>query len=64
VAIVEGQQRMPAEGDHDRFLLERQHRGFRALGAGRQIGDRAALIPLGYGLLIDPVALARAIRLS
>src|ERR1700730_12550164 len=58
-AIVERQERMAAEGDDDRLLLDRQHRGFRALRSGRQIGDRAALLPLGDGLRIDAVALGQ-----
>src|SRR6266496_5038416 len=55
-AIVERQQRVPAEGDDDRLLFDRQHRRLRTPGAGWQIGDRAALLPLGDGLRIDAVA--------
>src|SRR5690348_14582358 len=54
-AIVE-RQRVTAKGDSDRLLLDRQHRGSRFFQARRQIGDRAALLPLGHGLLVDPVA--------
>src|ERR1700676_5185700 len=47
---------MAAEGDDDRLLLDREHRGFRLTRAGWQIGDRAALLPLGDGLRVDAVA--------
>jgi hypothetical protein len=50
---------VPAESDDDRFLLCRKHGGFRGLGAGRAIGNQAAFLPPGYGLLIDPVALGQ-----
>ena len=63
-AIVERQQRMPPEGDDDRLLLDREDRRLRFFWTGRQIGDRGPLLPLGDGLLVDPVALARALRLS
>ena len=46
---------VPAEGDDDRLVLYRQHRGFRLLWPGRAIGCRCAALPLGDGLLIDPV---------
>src|ERR1017187_2524210 len=54
--IIERQQCMPAEGDDDRLLPDRQHRGLRLARAGWQIGDRTALLPLGDGLRVDPVA--------
>src|ERR1700688_3548357 len=50
---------MPAEGDDDRLLPNRQHRGLRFARAGWQIGNRTALLPLGDGLGIDPVALGQ-----
>src|ERR1700692_2251189 len=54
--IIERQQRMAAEGDDDTLLPDRQHRGLRLARAGWQIGDRTALLPLGDGLRVDPVA--------
>src|SRR5271166_4209459 len=54
-AIVQGQQRMPAEGHDDRLLLDRQHGRARVLWTGWQIGCRVALFPFGDGLLVDPV---------
>ena len=50
-AIVERQQRMPAEGDDDRLLLDRQNRRLWLLRPGPLIGDRGALLPFGDGLL-------------
>src|SRR6266404_5536036 len=58
-AIIERQERVAAESDDDRLLLDRQHRGLRTFRAGRQIGDRAALLPLGDGLWVDAVALGQ-----
>src|ERR1700733_11485201 len=55
-AIVERQERVPAEGDEDRLLLDREHRGFWFTRAGWQIGDGAALLPFGDGLRVDAVA--------
>src|SRR5271156_5171982 len=46
---------MLAKGDDDRLVLDRQHRGLRFLRPSRQIGDGAALLPLGNGLGIDAV---------
>src|SRR6202011_4367866 len=54
--IVERQQRMPAKGDDDRFLLDRQHGGLRVFGAGRQVCHRTAASPLPDRLRVDPVA--------
>src|SRR5271165_3970062 len=48
---------MVSEGDDDRFFLDRQHRRLRILRPGRQIGNRAPLLPLCDRLLVDPVAL-------
>src|SRR4029077_8793184 len=59
-AVVERQERMPAKGDDDRFVLDRQHRGLRFSRSSRQIGDRPALAPLGHGLLVDPVVLGQS----
>jgi hypothetical protein len=59
-AVVERQERMPAKDDDDRFVLDRQHRGLRFSRSSRQIGDRPALVPLGHGLLVDPVLLGQS----
>ena len=59
-AVVERQERMPAKGDDDRFVLDRQHRGLRFSRSSRQIGDRPTLAPLGHGLLVDPVVLGQS----
>src|SRR3990167_5055875 len=59
-AVVERQQRVLAEGDDDRLVLDRQDRGVRRPGTGRQIGDGAALLPLRDRLLVDPVAPGKA----
>src|SRR5438067_2794691 len=55
-AVVERQQRVPAKGNDDCLLLDRQHRRPRSLWAGWPIGNRGALLPLGDGLRVDPVA--------
>jgi hypothetical protein len=57
--IVERQERMLSEGDDDGLFLERQNRRFRLFRAGRKIGNRRSLLPLGNRLLIDPVALRK-----
>ena len=58
-AIVERQQRMSAECDNDRLILEGKNRRFRRFGTGRPIGDRRPPLPFGYGLLVDPVTLGQ-----
>lgn len=63
-AVVERQQRMPAEGDDDRFVFGRQNGGPRRFRSGRKIGDRSPFLPLGDSLLIYPVAFASALKLS
>jgi len=47
---------MSTKCDDDGFILEGQGFRLRVFGAGRQIHRRAALLPLGDGLLIDAVA--------
>src|ERR1017187_1679481 len=47
---------MPAKGNDDGLVLDRQHRGFCIRGAGGKIADRTAFLPLGHGLLVDAVA--------
>ena len=56
-AIIQRQQRMLAKGDDDRLFLSQQDCRSRLLRPGCQIGDRRPLLPLGDGLLADPVAL-------
>ena len=53
--IIERQQSMPAEGNHDSFFLHRQNRGAGMLRPGRKIGHRAALPPLRNRLGVDPM---------
>ena len=55
-AIVQRQQRVPAEGDDDRLLLNRQNRGLWLLRTGRQVGHTLPPAPLRHRLLVDPVA--------
>src|SRR5271170_5984614 len=55
-AIIERQQGVPAEGDDNRLFPNRQHRGGGLSRTSRQISDSAALLPLGHGLRVDPVA--------
>lgn len=45
--VVERQQRMPAEGDDDRFIFGRQNGGLRLFRPSRKIGDRSPFLPLG-----------------
>ena len=65
-AVIQRQQRVLAERDNDRFLLNRQYRRMNICGAGRQVLDRRALVtalralpsaPLRDSLLIDAVTL-------
>ena len=56
-AIIERQERMPPEGDNDRLVPDRKNRGPRLFRAGRMIGDQTPLLPLGDGLLVDPISL-------
>ncbi len=58
--IVEWQQCMLTECDDDRLILDRKHRGLRLFRAAWQIGNSFPLLPLGDGLLIDPVALGES----
>lgn len=51
------QQRMPAKGNDNGLVLDREDRGFCILGARGKIANRIALLPLGHGLLVDAVAL-------
>src|SRR5277367_4641408 len=59
-AVVERQQRMPPEGDDDRLLLDREDRRLWLFRTGRQIRRRGPLLPLGDGLLVDPVAIGQS----
>lgn len=56
-AVVQRQERVSAEGDDDRFLLDAQHSRAGILGAGPNIGSAVPASPLGNGLLVDAVAL-------
>jgi hypothetical protein len=52
-AIVERQQRVPAEGNDDRFVFDRKLGGLCRLRAGRKIANEAAFLPFGDGLGVD-----------
>src|SRR5664279_2824864 len=56
-AIVEREQRVPAEGDDDRLLLGRKYSRLGFFRPCPQIGDRRSLLPFRDRLLIDPVSL-------
>src|SRR4051812_2290288 len=58
-AVVQRQERVPPKGNHDGLLLDREHGRGRLLGTGALVLDRGALLPLGYGLRVDPVALGQ-----
>jgi hypothetical protein len=47
------------EGDDNRLVCHRQHRGYGVFGTGGQVGHRVASLPLGDGLRVDPVALSQ-----
>ena len=55
-AVVERQERVPAESDDHRLLLDREHSRLGFLRAGSLVGDGGPLTPLGDRLLIDAVA--------
>lgn len=55
-AIVERQQRMPAKGNDNGFLLKGKNGGLRRR-PGLSVRNRGPLPPLGYGLRVDPMAL-------
>jgi hypothetical protein len=61
-AVVERQQRVPAKGNDDGFVLNRENGRSRLSRPGWQIGDRASPLPLGDGFLID--AVSAGLRLS
>ena len=60
-AVVQRQQRVPAEGDDDGLLFHRQHRGARLArtgrSVGRSVGDCVPAFPLRHRLGVDPVTL-------
>jgi hypothetical protein len=62
-AIIERQERVPAEGDDDRLLLESVVECASFGPVGRSFGCCTPL-PLRHGLLVDPVALGQNLRLS
>src|ERR1700735_1326658 len=51
---------MAPEGDDDRLLLDREDRRLRFFRTGRQIRRGGPLLPLGDGLLVDPVAIGQS----
>lgn len=53
-----------AGSDDDRLLLDGKHGRFGFVRACREISDGLALLPLRDGLLVDPICLASALRLS
>ena len=55
-AVVEGQERVLAEGDDDPLVLDRKHCRLRVLRPRLQISDGVALFPPGDGLGIDAVS--------
>ena len=59
-AIAEWQQRVLAEGDDDRLVLDRKHCRLRFLRPGLQISDAAALLPLGNCLWNDALSFGKA----
>ena len=54
-AVIQGQPRLSAEGDHDGFFLNRQGGGLGMRGAGGEIVDRRSPLPLGRRFGVDPV---------
>src|SRR5215207_2418354 len=56
-AVIKRQERVPAEGDDDRLLLDGQHRRSRLLRPGPEVRDAVARLPIANGILVDPVAL-------
>ena len=56
-AVIQWQQRVAPEGDDDGFFLHRQHGGLCIFWTSGQVGGGGSLLPLGDGLLVDPVAL-------
>src|SRR5918912_4546599 len=58
-AVVQRQERVAPARDDDGLLFAREYRRARLLGTGALVLDRGALLPLGYGLRVDPVALGQ-----
>ena len=59
-AVIERQERVPAEGNRDGFVLNRQHRRPRFFWTSRHIGHRGPPLPIRDRLLVDPVALRQS----
>src|SRR5215210_7590131 len=55
-AVIQRQKRVPPKGDNHGFLRQGQHGRSRRFQPGRQIGCRRALLPLGDGFRVNPVA--------
>ena len=64
IADDERHQRVPAKGDDDRFVPDRQNRGLWLSRTGQEIGGRRPLAPLGSLALIDPVMRGGSLGLS
>jgi hypothetical protein len=58
-AIVQRQERLPAKGNMMASSSTDNTEAFCIRRAGRKIADRTAFLPLGHGLLIDPVAFGK-----
>ena len=54
-AIVERKQRVLTEGDDNRFLFNREHRGRRRLRSHSRVSGSRSALPLGDRLRVDPV---------
>jgi hypothetical protein len=59
-AIVDRQQRKPAERDDDRLLLDRKDGRPSFPESSREIGDSLTPLALSNSLLVDPMALQPA----
>jgi hypothetical protein len=53
-AVIERQERVPANGDDYCLVLDRQHRRLGLFRTGWKIGNRKPLPPLGYGFWLIP----------
>src|SRR5215217_263911 len=55
-AVIQRQERVPPKGNNDGLLLGREHGRARLLGTSALVLDRRALLPLGDGFRVYPVA--------
>lgn len=58
-AVVQGEERVAAEGDDSGFLLRGEHGRARSLRSHRCVLDRLAPSPLGDGLPVNPMLLGQ-----